>query len=61
MNTTHGYSAASPLRQDLSRILPAVQQVLHEHDVFVVMTSRSLRVLNPWAILANAVSLRRAA
>jgi hypothetical protein len=61
MNTTHGYSASSPLRQDLSGILPAVQQVLHEHDVFVVMTSRSLRVLNPWAILANADSLRRAA
>jgi hypothetical protein len=61
MNAIHGHSAASPLREDLGWILPAVQQVLHEHDVFVVMTSRSLRVLNPWAILANADSLRRVA
>jgi hypothetical protein len=37
---------------------PQIADAIREHDLFVVVTSRSLRVLNPWAILANANSLR---
>jgi hypothetical protein len=39
----------------------AIAQAIHEYDVHTVIASRSLRVLNPWAILANADSLRRVA
>jgi hypothetical protein len=39
----------------------AIAEAIHEHDVHTVIASRSLRVLNPWAILANADSLRRVA
>jgi hypothetical protein len=39
----------------------AIAQAIYEHDLHTVISSRSLRVLNPWAILANADSLRRVA
>jgi hypothetical protein len=38
-----------------------ISEAIREHDVHTVIASRSLRVLNPWAILANADSLRRVA
>jgi hypothetical protein len=39
----------------------ALAEAAHEQDVHIVLLSRCLRALNPWAILANADSLRRAA
>jgi hypothetical protein len=39
----------------------AIAQAIYEHDLHTVISSRSLRVLNPWAILANADSLRQQA
>jgi hypothetical protein len=36
----------------------AIAQAVYEHDLHTVIASRCLRVLNPWAILANADSLR---
>jgi hypothetical protein len=39
----------------------AIAEAIHEHDVHTVIVSRCLRVLNPWAIIANADSLRRVA
>lgn len=29
----------------------------HEHSLYVVVSSRCLRILNPWAIMANATSI----
>jgi hypothetical protein len=33
-----------------------ISEAIHEHDLWLVVATRSLRVLNPWAILANASS-----
>jgi hypothetical protein len=39
----------------------AIAEAVYEQDLHIVVASRCLRILNPWAILANASSLRRAA
>jgi hypothetical protein len=39
----------------------AIAQAVYEQDLHTIIASRCLRVLNPWAILANADSHRRAA
>jgi hypothetical protein len=38
----------------------AIAEAIHEHDIHTVIASRCLRILNPWAILANADSQRAA-
>jgi hypothetical protein len=34
----------------------AIAEAIHEHDLWLVIATRSLRILNPWAIIANANS-----
>jgi hypothetical protein len=36
----------------------AIAEAIHEHDIHTVLFYRSLRVLNPWAMLANAIGYR---
>ena len=37
--------------------LMALREVEREADLFAVVSSRALRVLNPWAIWSNAAAL----
>jgi hypothetical protein len=44
-------------RRDPGWLIEGCNDAKYEHDLYVVVSSRSLRVLNPWARISNAVSV----